>query len=296
MAKPPVFPSHPSPNDLHAAITVNRRSSNYFSITTPKKPWAPWYTLPTNQNMETRPCHHTGSRVHNLTCGHTIAVPRDSERCAANCTPSTTTTTTITDIPALSPHSEANRPTLTKICTSIFYALCYRQDMLRETGDPNPQTEFEHHQRLIHQIWNQQDVRLQPAVDLIGGNFACYLCNQPGPRKTRPAYILDQAPYCCVVVGYTDGDCAIIRELDRGILPQPPSGVLHPMHNRGGGGYSRGGRGGGYVHVRSRRDQKKPAQGVKDARITKSRVAEKRTVLSKMREEQMMEGLETLGV
>ena len=69
------FVGVPSPQSMHWHILHKRNDKRYYSITTPplRTPsCTSWEPLHLHSNMETRACFHTNSRIHTLTCGHTI--------------------------------------------------------------------------------------------------------------------------------------------------------------------------------------------------------------------------------
>lgn len=93
---------------------------------------------------------------------------------------------------------------------------------------------YDLHVKTILDIWENQDQTLQGHHDLISGDFSCTLCNTRAQRDAFPAFVLDRFPYSCVVVGKDNQDIMIIRELEKGVvpqLPQPPLGA--PRHPRG---------------------------------------------------------------
>lgn len=72
-------------DDLRKQLEDGMRHGQYWSVTTMPQPFAAWSPLPSHQEMETRPCHCSKSRVHKLRCGHTVGVARSAEQCASNC-------------------------------------------------------------------------------------------------------------------------------------------------------------------------------------------------------------------
>lgn len=279
-----------NPFELTARITHSFRSKLYFSITNAHHPLAPWHPLMVNPELETRPCHYTDSRVHILTCGHTIAVKGDAESCAANCALTTLW-------PSPSPNEgtsfvSSNTPparyqdTLNKIRQSIELGVNSYIASLKASSSPSEGTAIEqgalvHIQALKH-IWKGQEARLRPVPDLLSGDFKCVRCGTPGQREeTWPALVYHRHDTKCVVVGREPIDVKVIEELEMGARPVE-TGTETSGYDRGSGsGGGRGGHHGGSSRgvFKETLDEKK----VRGARITKARVQEKKKVLEKIR-------------
>jgi hypothetical protein len=164
--------------------------------------------------METRPCHHTSSRIHTLACGHTIAVPRDAEPCALNCAvPGPPPERTPISSAVLAPYI----PTLLKIRNAAFEALNTYATVFADT-DHGILKKFDDHAQVLQHQWVAQEQELRGTVDLIGGNFACAKCGSQGQRPSFPAHMLPEHPYYCIVVGREEPDLQVLKMLEDGAL------------------------------------------------------------------------------
>jgi hypothetical protein len=101
---------------------------------------------------------------------------------------------------------------------------------LESAGDSRAEAKLAAHTDVLGAVWNKQDDTLRPQRDLLSGDFSCALCNTTGHRATFPAAVVSQAPYHCVVVGKDEHDVAIIMELGKGAQPQQPRRRFPPFH------------------------------------------------------------------
>ncbi|KAF2639130.1 hypothetical protein P280DRAFT_481307 [Massarina eburnea CBS 473.64] len=275
--------SSPSPAQMHSHLF--RKSRQNLSITTMSAPFAQWQPLRTHQNMETRSCHHTGSRIHTLSCGHTISVTRDAEPCATNCASISNITSPSW---AKTPVQKTHVAVLEKTRLAIDAALKIHSSFLTDVGFTQKDSNFTvaSHISIILTIFNNQESRLRPPVDLISGDFSCELCSTPGLRAASPAFILNVAPYNCVVVKKDDNDLAAIKELVKGVMPMAPV-KRERERDMVAGVRGRGGKKVMSAETRAR---------VREGRVTKRRVEEKRRVLGMLKDEVFVEELEGLGL
>ncbi|KAJ4356273.1 uncharacterized protein N0V89_004304 [Didymosphaeria variabile] len=291
------FSGTPSPQTMHHHILYKKNERKYFSITLMQPPVTPWTPLSSRRNMETRLCFHTGSRIHVLDCGHTVAVQGNAEPCAANCKPpmarisSTGSTVPTAYASAINIHRSSTAETVKE-----------HIQLLDDNGDPMAQEKFAAHVDVLCKVWDNQDQELRPQVDLISGNFSCTTCGTTAHRATNPAAPVLRAPYHCIVVGKDEHDIAIIHELGKGIQPQqssqssinfkttkkPPPKRLGPANDSG--------------HRRSRAIvglKETPGETRKrknDAWHSAMRRREKEGVMSKLREDNLMEELDAMGL
>ncbi|KAF1977835.1 hypothetical protein BU23DRAFT_564699 [Bimuria novae-zelandiae CBS 107.79] len=302
------FNGVPTPLEMHNYI-LHRKTSpgrNYFSITTIAPPNLPWSPLTSRQNMETRPCHNAGSRIHMLSCGHTIAVPRDAQPCAQNCSPPLTPLTSREPRIMSIPHSKASIPTpyasfLSTHRASIAAAVNTHIAAMMSSGDPRAAPRYHLYASFLSSIWSAQDASLQPRRDLLGGDFSCGLCSVIAHRESMPAAVLYEFPYACIVVGREEADIAIIRELQKGVRPSeiapPPSRIYIDLEREQKRApvkrFGVGERG-----PRHRRSDAVGGEGKrwKEGRIGKMRREEKEGVLGRLREEIVLEKLEAVGL
>ncbi|ORY18742.1 hypothetical protein BCR34DRAFT_582682 [Clohesyomyces aquaticus] len=200
-----------NPAEMHAAILHNRIKRRYYSLTILPEPYTPWSPLPHHRQMETRPCFSPASRIHLLKCGHTIAVPRDAERCAANCQGLLKTMNAIDMDRAARLHG------------SILQYL----------------SEFPE----LATTYNGMPI-IRNTVDQNGGDFDCVQCNTTGLRPSAPAKVL--MDYFCILVVRDQRDATLFQQLELGVkhvaqrLTQKPDNRNHfagdvPPGSRHGG-------------------------------------------------------------
>jgi hypothetical protein len=164
--------------------------------------------------------------------------------------------------------------------------------------------------------------------DPVNGDFECKECGTQGARSTVPAFPYQKDPWHLIIPVRNEEDAAVVAALLR--KEEPPKPIQHlknkPKNNhgrpprsrannedRGRGHRSRGqngGRGRGHRNRgnhegrgqhpnnqgqrggRGRRDRNRVHEG----RIRRQRDEEKTTVLSRLAEEQLMEGLEDMDL
>jgi hypothetical protein len=291
MSSPLGLTPYLSPEAMYTHISKMCKSKKYPTITTPAPQYASWHSLSMHKNMETRACFHTGSRIHVspplllslkhfltskfqiLTCGHTIFTNSNAQPCAANCS-----SPMITGLCFTQPVPAAHAPALAKNRTAIQEAL----DSFCETSESQTLTHIE----ILKTLLIAQDSRLRPQVDLIGGDFACLLCSLSGQRPTVPAFALPCAPFFRLVVGLSENDVAVIKKLELGTVPVAPlpslvSSVKAAESSKPGDKGMKG--------------MPPEALGrVKNSRVTKQRVAEKKRVIGILRDEACVDELESL--
>lgn len=243
-----------------------KRGKKYFSITTPKGMREQWWPLQSHQQMETRPCYYANSRIHKLACGHTVAVARDAEPCAANCANALVQPKNCFGSPVPAQYA----PTLVKIRESIFEGF---NAFAATAANANDVVRNNVWLDVLDKVWRDQEAKLAPHPDLISGDFYCSLCSTDFHRAAIPAFELPDAPYYCFVVGKDEHDVAIIHELERGVRP-------HEMKHKG----------------RKVHGDPDVMRRVREGRITRQRVEEKQTVTDRLRTETMLEEWETLGM
>ncbi|KAL1606698.1 hypothetical protein SLS60_004105 [Paraconiothyrium brasiliense] len=311
---PWAFFGAPSPQTMHHHILFKRDNKKYFSITLMQPPLMPWTPLRSRRNMETRVCFHTGSRIHILDCGHTVvmflshdinspdayhfqAVQRDAEPCAANCKPPMAK---ISSTDSIVPTAYASAINIHRASTAE--TVKKHIQILGGNGDPIAQEKLTAHVGVLCKVWDKQDEVLRPAVDLISGNFSCFICGNTAHRATHPAALVPRAPYHCIVVGKDEHDIAIIQELEKGIQPQqysrtcinltvtnkPPPKRLGPANDSG---HRRSGTIVGLKETPGERRKRK-----KDDWHSAMRRREKEGIISKLREDNLMEELDAMGL
>ncbi|KAF2447257.1 hypothetical protein P171DRAFT_519540 [Karstenula rhodostoma CBS 690.94] len=296
------FSGVPSPQTMHHHILNRKLDKKYFSITLMQPPATPWSPLPSHQNMETRTCFHTGSRIHKLDCGHTVAVPHNAEPCAANCKPPMSTiSSTSSALPA--PYAAP----INLLRASTIRVVHAHMDALAAAADPLANAKLAAHANILSAVWEAQDKALAPPRDLISGDFSCALCGTPGLRDTRAAAVVGGPPYHCVVVGWDEGDVAVIRELEKGVQPRaPPRGASFgsgfgrgPPLKRLGAADDRGHRRSGVtvgVGVGVRESAGEMRRRRRDGWQAAVRRKEKEGVIGRLREEVLMEELGGMGL
>ncbi|KAL5386045.1 hypothetical protein DPSP01_004477 [Paraphaeosphaeria sporulosa] len=297
MRNPPCpFSGIPSPQTMHRHILHKKEDKKCLSITLMQPPAMPWSPLPSNQNMETRTCFYTGSRVHKLDCGHTVVVARDAEPCAANCKPPMcmiSSTSSALPAPYAAPINLVRASTLRILQSHV--------EFLVDAGDALAQAKFAAHAEILSKVWDAQDKTLAPPKDLISGNFSCALCGTVGMRASRAAAVAKGAPYHCVLVGNDTCDVAIIMELEKGVQPSASSpfgsfnGNLRnqnkvPPLKRLGVANDRGHRRSSAI-AGERESAGDVRRRKKDAWQSVVRRREKEVVMGKLREECLMEKL-----
>ncbi|KAF2866082.1 hypothetical protein BDV95DRAFT_211632 [Massariosphaeria phaeospora] len=253
----------PSRADLHAHIERMKRSRQYFSITTMPAPFAAWSPLLKNAHMETRACHCSVSRVHLLACGHRVAVPRNAERCAANCAGMEevlkTRSPEVQDdmLAAIKKVNGAGPLGLQAyVATWVKWNVAGAMDRIHGLREAFNEMSF-FHQR--------------PRPDVASGEFSCQMCEKKGLRESLPVFVLEALPWACVVVVRDGDNWAVVQELEKGVLPDPT--------------------------VRKRSMKKNSSQNrILNGRITKHRVEEKKGVLGKLREESLVEEWGNMGL
>jgi hypothetical protein len=158
--------------------------------------------------------------------------------------------------------------------------------------------------------------------DMVNGNFECKECGTEGPRNTVPAIAYKKDPWHLIIPIRNDEDAAVAAALLR--KEEPPKPFQHHKggkknqngrrpNNRGNHGdhgrgprnrgqndhRGRGPRNRGNHGNRGRRDRNRVHEGrirVHEGRIRRQRDEEKTTVLSRLAEEQLMEGLEDMDL
>ncbi|KAF1962919.1 hypothetical protein CC80DRAFT_530811 [Byssothecium circinans] len=285
----------PNPPLMHTHLLSKSRQNP--SITTLPAPNTPWNPLSPNfQHKETRPCFPTNSRIHTLTCGHTVSLRDDgpAQPCVGNCA---SARTMVRARCFTKPVPATWAPTLEKIRLSIDTALKTYKAMLTANGgrmgrNGLPRSSIQ--KPILRQIFAEQDRRVQPNVDLLGGDFVCTLCGEWGARGTLAAFVLPVAPYWCVAVAKDDNDLAVIRQLVKGVVPVAK--VMEAKTAKGLGAFMGEGlrRKNGVEFALALREKKR--ERVKNARVTKRRVREKKRVLEGLREEAFVDELESLGL
>lgn len=175
---------------------------------------------------------------------------------------------------------------------------------------------FAPHPEILLQVWTTQARRIAPQTDLLNGNFTCHSCSLPGPRATIPAYIVAAKPYLgldaddadrsydCAVLGHDEVDRAVVRELERGTVPQravvEQEGESDEDDDEDDDKMDvswgrKSGHGGGRRPARRGRNAAAfNPDRVRDAGITKARVAEKKKALGKILEEVVEEAVERM--
>jgi hypothetical protein len=258
--------------------------------------------------METRPCHYASSRIHTLTCGHTIAVTRDAEPCATNCTVPITLTSTCLTHPVPAHHA----PSLEKIRNSIVDGVNAYAATFRGTDDWLD-GKVERHVDVLRQIWARQEQRILAVPDLVGGDFGCSRCGVVGARMSFPAFTLAEDPYFCIVVARNLRDFTVLAELEKGVLLEPiwkeRGGRVEGRTNRQEFHFHQGihsqqqqvvrqGPGSAQQfpsqYVKNARVRKVKAE-MKNARVTQARVEEKERIIGQLRDETLLEEVEALG-
>ncbi|KAF2470625.1 uncharacterized protein BDR25DRAFT_355112 [Lindgomyces ingoldianus] len=247
-----------TPFQMHARIVHNRHLGRYYSLTILPEPYTTWSPLPSHREMETRPCFTPASRIHQLECGHFVAVPRDAERCAANCKGM------LSQLPSGEKHRIRS---IFNLCVAVSDSI----PGLKHTYPGMP--------------------HMTNLVDEASGDFTCATCHLVGQRQTSPAHIF--LPMHCIIVVREQQDAALVTELERGVLPisqrlqnraqtqNPRAGHSNSCGCRGGhrSGRSRcigGGRGG-------------RGAGVTRRRVEKARREEKKEVTGKILEDNLLE-------
>ncbi|KAF2272917.1 uncharacterized protein EI97DRAFT_461534 [Westerdykella ornata] len=298
-SKPPTCPapSGSSPDTqmgehLRRQLQEGKRSGRYWSITTMPQPFAAWSPLPSHQEKETRPCHCSISRVHKLRCGHLVAVAREAEQCAQNCVGSSAMMPDLirlhTSTP--SPSSEAEGYSEPRSSPNEIYennVLALRQyavtflgvredipldDQLQAVARANAHLAILNRVNFKHQ--------LNDRLDLVGGDFGCQECRVEGHRPSVPVYHYRRDPWHVIIPIRNEEDQTLVRRLKDGTTPSRPSnkGRNHVQAGRGRGGKARS------------------FDRLLGGRITKQRVEEKERVLGRMKEEELMESLEGMGI
>jgi len=106
--------------------------------------------------------------------------------------------------------------------------------------------------------------------DLTKGDFECKVCGTPGARPTVPAFPYSVVPHHLIIPVRNEEDAAVVEALKQGKTPTPPKSAQPNPKKKG----------------------RSPAKDkVRHGRIVKQRVNEKQTVLSRMREEDLMESV-----
>lgn len=139
-----------------------------------------------------------------------------AEPCAANCAHSLLNVSESGSIPT---RHAAN---ILKIRANAAEGLqAYIGSRIR-AGDSRAEADSAIHSAALTNIWNKQNASLQPTALLTDGDFACTLCGTRSGRPTYPAFILQQSPYSCIVVGRNAHDLAIVHALCNGVRPREP--------------------------------------------------------------------------
>ena len=203
-----------------------------------------------------------------------------------------------------------------------------------QAGDPTAEHDYAVHLTAMSNVRNKQDASLQPTALLTDGNFECTLCGTEGERPTYPAFFLTQLPYACIVVGRDAHDLAVLHALRKGVMPrEPPSPECGPGPQHGKGPYTGrpyrsfsrsnpgfSGRNVGFrpepIHAGHRQSdglvgsiaehhasEKKAKESLREeqerrrhAWLSKRRRAEKDEVLGRLREEYIVDRLETTSL
>ncbi|KAF2689736.1 hypothetical protein K458DRAFT_131810 [Lentithecium fluviatile CBS 122367] len=231
--------------------------------------------------METRPCHHSSSRIHALTCGHIIAVPRNAEPCAANCAPNITLSSLCFKLPIPAPHVGV----LEKIRKSIVEGV-NAYGAAFAGNDRALEAKVAVHVEILRGVWERQERRILPVPDLMGGDFSCVKCGNEGHRVAFPAHTLADDPYWCIVVGREARDRAIIAELEKGAFQEPLDyQYRYRFQARQQHQQQDGKRGASESLIRAAQ----LGRYVRNARVTKARVEEKKRVVEQLWDEALLE-------
>ncbi|KAF2263162.1 hypothetical protein CC78DRAFT_545137 [Lojkania enalia] len=205
------FNGQPTAVQMHDHIVYKRSKGLYFSITTLPAPFMGWAPIsaqkaPREQHllapqMETRSCHCSKSRIHLLNCGHTVAVPRDAEQCAANC---------------VGMQTVLGNEMVAKMFTLVQRSHATVSRFVQELEAQGTQEKLEM-ARAMKEGYKQM-VHQQSRVNLLDGDFNCKICGNGGMREAVPAYHF--LPMYVIIVVRDDKDAAIVRELERGVRPE----------------------------------------------------------------------------
>lgn len=296
---------YPTDIDMHTHIRHQKRSGTYYSITTLPSPYTSWSPVPKHGNMESRPCHCSKSRIHELACGHMVAVEKDAEICAQNCigmaptfhsaeaqeifqglvTPDPKRPVDMSPIPSKTRFEEK----MMQMQVSAHLAIKIHIDTFLKPMQS---------QRALQQSWilfnaykEMQFVFQKPKADLLS-TFLCRECQEKteglrgqGERATVPAWVFREMG--CVVVGRDERDMMVLDAVKKGWRPEKKKEKerKNAVRSGGAGRCGRDGRGvsvgSGVVYGRVSKEKK----------IVRARVNEKATVIARLREEELLENM-----
>ncbi|KAF2730498.1 hypothetical protein EJ04DRAFT_45454 [Polyplosphaeria fusca] len=207
----------PTPLQMHDQIAGKRHTGLYYSITTIQSPMAPWAPLMVHPEMESRACHFNYSRIHRLLCGHIVAVVREAEQCASNCTG------------MMGPQGVLEDSAQESMQKVGAVAQAVQNSFVRDLYSTREQLLLSLDTKSAHKATLKKTMAeymsdafiCMPEFNksaLVDGDFECKECGTPGLRSTFPTYLFD--PMHVIIVIRDSDDIAIVEQLKDGVLPR----------------------------------------------------------------------------